>query len=188
MVESVTIERVEKATVSTDGRVPIKIFIFFKLGIQESQAQYFVQFDVRNILLHFSNSSPDRTFVDESGGPVQFETILDEKTNQIMARVVTQGIVRHPAQLYESISCVVLFVFLFSIWRRYKLNLPEGRIFGFFMIILWSLRFLYEYLKENQVPFEANLPLNMGQILSIPLVLVGIFILVRSYRKQQENS
>jgi prolipoprotein diacylglyceryltransferase len=48
---------------------------------------------------------------------------------------------------------------------------------------LWSLRFAYEFLKENQVSFEDKLPLNMGQILSIPLVLVGVFILIRSYKK-----
>ena len=105
-----------------------------------------------------------------------------------MARVNTLGIVRHPAQLYESISCVLLFIFLFIIWRRYQINLPEGRIFGYFMIILWSLRFAYEYLKENQVPFEDRLPLNMGQILSIPLVMVGVYILIRSYRKPLPTS
>jgi prolipoprotein diacylglyceryltransferase len=74
-------------------------------------------------------------------------------------------------------------VFLFWYWSRYKINLPEGRIFGIFMIILWSLRFAYEFLKENQVSFEDKMPLNMGQILSIPLVLVGVFILIRSYKK-----
>ena len=66
--------------------------------------------------------------------------------------------------------------------RVVKINLPEGRIFGYFMIILWSLRFAYEFLKENQVPFEDRLPLNMGQFLSIPLVIIGIFILIRSHR------
>jgi prolipoprotein diacylglyceryltransferase len=51
------------------------------------------------------------------------------------------------------------------------------------MIALWSLRFAYEFLKENQVPFEDSMKLNMGQLLSIPLVIVGIIILVRSYKK-----
>ena len=53
---------------------------------------------------------------------------------------------------------------------------------GIFLIWIFSLRFLYEYLKENQVPFEENLPLNVGQLLSIPAVLLGIYFLVRSYR------
>jgi prolipoprotein diacylglyceryltransferase len=101
------------------------------------------------------------------------------------AILTTLPVPRHPAQLYEAISCVLLFVFLFWIWTRHKEKLPEGRIFGIFMIVLWSLRFGYEFLKENQVAFENDLPLNMGQILSIPLVLVGVFVLIRSYRKTQ---
>ena len=119
---------------------------------------------------------------DPPGRPLQYQMVKDESTNQVMARVQTLGITRHPAQMYESISCVLLFLFLFSIWRKYKINLPEGRIFGYFMIILWSLRFAYEFLKENQVGFEDKLPLNMGKILSVPLVIVGVLILLRSYR------
>jgi phosphatidylglycerol:prolipoprotein diacylglycerol transferase len=49
------------------------------------------------------------------------------------------------------------------------------------------LRFAYEYLKENQEAFEGNLPINMGQILSIPLILAGIYVLVRSYQKPSNN-
>lgn len=188
-IESVTVHQVPDAPISGDGRVPIKLFIFFKPGIDESTAGIYVQTELRNVLAYLSRPGSDPAIVDQSAmDPIQFQTITDPDTKQVMARVVTTGIVRHPAQLYESISCVILFVFLFSIWMRYKINLPEGRIFGFFMIILWSLRFAYEYLKENQVPFEDKLPLNMGQILSIPLVIVGIFILIRSYHQQQENS
>ena len=51
------------------------------------------------------------------------------------------------------------------------------------MIALWSLRFFYEFLKENQVGFEDQLKLNMGQLLSIPLIIVGILVLIRSYKK-----
>lgn len=50
------------------------------------------------------------------------------------------------------------------------------------MVILWTLRFVYEFLKENQVSFEDNLTLNMGQILSIPMVIVGIAVLIWSKR------
>jgi prolipoprotein diacylglyceryltransferase len=67
-------------------------------------------------------------------------------------------------------------------WYKDKEKLADGRIFGVFMIVLWSLRFAYEYLKENQVSFEDQLPINMGQILSIPLIIAGILILIWSYR------
>jgi prolipoprotein diacylglyceryltransferase len=54
---------------------------------------------------------------------------------------------------------------------------------GYFMIVLFTLRFFYEFLKENQSAFENNLTLNMGQILSIPAVLFGVIVLAYSYRK-----
>ncbi len=183
IIQSVTVMKNNDLPEGANGRVPIKLFIFFKPGIPEPNAQYFCRSDLKKILYYGSE------FVDEPvDGFVTYKTIYDEKNNQVMARVNTTGIARHPAQLYESISCIFLFIFLFSIWYHYKRNLPEGRIFGYFMIILWSLRFGYEYLKENQVPFEDKLPLNMGQILSIPLVFIGIFILIRSYRTPQSNS
>jgi len=102
-----------------------------------------------------------------------------------VAKVHLIGIARHPAQLYESISCLILFLFLFWYWNKHRNALPEGRIFGIFMVVLWGLRFSYEFLKENQEAFENNLPLNMGQLLSIPLFIAGVMILVRSYRKQK---
>jgi phosphatidylglycerol---prolipoprotein diacylglyceryl transferase len=182
LVESTSVHRVENSTVSPEGIVPIKIFIFFKPGVAESDINLYMGSEMRNILFYLSE------FVNQPPGPVRYEIVFDDQGKQYMARVLINGIVRHPAQLYESISCVILFALLFSIWYRNKNNLPEGRIFGFFMIILWTLRFVYEYLKENQVAFENSLPLNMGQILSIPLVLVGIFVLIRSYRQQPENS
>jgi len=160
-----------------DGRVPIDILLLFKKNVNEQQAHSFIGSNVKFYLSQYTE------FVDEpSVNRLQYEVIKDS-SGTYSAWVRTFGIERHPAQLYESISSLLLFVFLFWYWSKYKINLPEGRIFGWFMIILWSLRFAYEFLKINQVSFEDQLPLNMGQILSIPMVLVGIVILIRSYRK-----
>jgi phosphatidylglycerol---prolipoprotein diacylglyceryl transferase len=93
---------------------------------------------------------------------------------------------RHPAQLYEAISCFILFIFLFWFWNRYKAATPRGSLLGIFLIWVFSLRFLYEFLKENQVEFENKLALNMGQILSIPAVLLGIYFLMVSFRNRHK--
>jgi len=77
---------------------------------------------------------------------------------------------------------VILFIILFLIWKKHKLNLPQGRLFGIFLIVCFGLRFMFEFLKEVQEPFELGMPLNMGQILSIPLVLAGFVVLYMSYR------
>jgi phosphatidylglycerol---prolipoprotein diacylglyceryl transferase len=110
--------------------------------------------------------------------------LAPQKDGNFGARISTFGIARHPAQLYESISCVLLFILLYWIWSRYKNDLPDGRLLGIFLIVCFGLRFLYEFLKEPQESFEEDLPLYMGQILSIPLVIAGIFILIYSFRKE----
>ncbi|MBO0936823.1 prolipoprotein diacylglyceryl transferase [Fibrella sp. HMF5335] len=92
------------------------------------------------------------------------------------------GVPRHPAQLYESLSMLALFFVLLAIWNRRREHTPRGLLLGIFLIWCFGLRFLYEYLKENQVAFENTLPLNMGQILSIPAVLVGVYFVWRSRR------
>ena len=177
----IEIKREEKKEVTENGRVPIDIYIFFKSGTTENQATSFLTWNVKSALAQSSD------FIDEPNAPLNYQLSL-EPSGTYAARVKTMGIVRHPAQLYESISCFLLFAFFFWYWSRYKNNLPEGRIFGWFMIILWGLRFSYEFLKENQVAFEDNLTLNMGQTLSIPLILIGIVVLIRSYKKKSESS
>lgn len=93
---------------------------------------------------------------------------------------------RHPAQLYEAVSCFILFGVLYRSYLVTKEKTPRGRLFGLFVWVLFSLRILYEFFKENQVPFEDGLPLNMGQLLSIPLVLIGLRIYLRSFRTKAE--
>ncbi|HEV7379898.1 MAG TPA: prolipoprotein diacylglyceryl transferase [Dyadobacter sp.] len=93
---------------------------------------------------------------------------------------------RHPAQLYESISCLVLFFILYALWNKYKTKTPRGLLVGVFFVWVFTLRFLYEFLKENQEAFEADYALNMGQILSIPAVILGLFFIIKS--KQNELS
>jgi len=94
---------------------------------------------------------------------------------------------RHPAQLYEAIFCLILFVVLFMIWKKKRTTMYNGLIFGIFLITLFGQRFIVEHFKENQVPFENVLPINMGQILSIPFVLIGIIILMLSFRMKSRK-
>ena len=86
---------------------------------------------------------------------------------------------RHPAPLYEAIYCFVLFAFLFYTWSTKRNEIKDGFLTGWFLIIYFALRFIEEFFKINQVPFEDGLALNMGQILSIPFVVAGVLILLR---------
>jgi phosphatidylglycerol---prolipoprotein diacylglyceryl transferase len=95
---------------------------------------------------------------------------------------------RHPTQLYEAIYYFIIFLLSFTIWKQFKDRIKNGFLLGWFLIVLFSLRFVNEFFKINQVEFENNLILNMGQILSIPFVLAGIAILILITRKERENS
>jgi prolipoprotein diacylglyceryl transferase len=94
---------------------------------------------------------------------------------------------RHPAQLYEAITYLILFILLFWFWKRKKERTPEGSLLGIFLIYIFGFRFVYEFLKENQVDFENNMALNMGQWLSIPAVLGGIFVLLIANRNAKKR-
>jgi prolipoprotein diacylglyceryl transferase len=87
---------------------------------------------------------------------------------------------RHAVQLYESISYLIIFVILYTTYKKYKSQLPAGYTFGLFLILVFGVRFVLEYFKSYQAGFEAELPLRMGQILSIPFVLTGIFFVYRA--------
>lgn len=92
---------------------------------------------------------------------------------------------RHPAQLYEAIYCGLLFGLVFHLWRSRRNEWKNGTLFGVMVSILFSLRFLDEFLKENQEDFESSMMLNMGQILSIPYILIGLLIIaVRLYKPE----
>ena len=80
----------------------------------------------------------------------------------------------------------IIFSFLLWVWNKKKEHTQHGLLTGLFMIILFTLRFFYEFLKENQSAFEDQLSLNMGQILSIPAVIFGIIVLL--YAKNNAKS
>ncbi|MGZ4043101.1 MAG: prolipoprotein diacylglyceryl transferase [Bacteroidia bacterium] len=89
---------------------------------------------------------------------------------------------RHPAQLYEAIYCVFLFVLMYRLWKTKRDNYGPGFMFGLLCVLLFIERFLDEFVKENQADFENGNLLNMGQVLSIPFILIGIFMMWRSFK------
>jgi len=90
---------------------------------------------------------------------------------------------RHPTQLYEAMFYFIIFLILFLLWQSKKAYHVTGFLFGLGISLIFLQRFMVEFLKENQAEFENQLPLNMGQILSIPLILIALVIMVRSIKK-----
>lgn len=177
ILESIVFHRNDSLPVGENGRIPLSVYFFFKRGVGEPEARQIMDY-AQNITYR----------LDEFFDPTHdvYYDLAKQEDGNLGARLSVVGISRHPAQLYESISCVFLFILLFAIWSRYRENLPPGRLLGIFLIVCFGLRFLYEFLKEPQEAFENDLPIYMGQILSIPLVIAGIIILLYSYRRKEK--
>jgi len=88
----------------------------------------------------------------------------------------------HPTQIYEALSYILIFVVLFFVIRKYGEKLKEGVIFSWFLIMLFTARFFIEFMKFEQSEFEinmiSNIHMNMGQILSLPFIALGIILLI----------
>ena len=89
---------------------------------------------------------------------------------------------RHPGQLYEAIAYGILFLLMWWLHKKMPEKIGTGWYFGFCLTYIFTFRFLIEYTKEIQEAFEATLPLDMGQILSIPFIIIGLFCM---FRKQK---
>ncbi len=90
---------------------------------------------------------------------------------------------RHPAQLYEAIFYFFVALVLFFVWKSGKTEKYQGFLVGLGLTLIFIQRFIVEFMKENQVPFESGMLINMGQLLSIPVVLLGMILMVRSLVK-----
>jgi prolipoprotein diacylglyceryl transferase len=87
---------------------------------------------------------------------------------------------RHPAMLYEAGAYLLAFCAVYLAYWKTRIAQFPGRILGMSLVLCFLARFMIEFVKEEQVPFEEGLLLNMGQLLSIPFVMAGIFIIYLS--------
>ena len=178
-IEDVYFEKTSNNGNDTTQSVPLNIIVQFQKGTyQEENVRNFLESEVAYLINNYKYATMHFASVNQ----LQYQ--LDQRRGAYIASLQVGGISRHPAQLYESISSLLIFIVLFWWWKKNKATLPDGQLFGMFLVILFGLRFVYEFLKVNQVDFEDTLPLNMGQWLSIPMVLAGVLILIYSNRKK----
>lgn len=95
------------------------------------------------------------------------------------------GMPRHPGQLYEAIAYGILFALMWWLHKKYPQRIGTGWYFGFCLTYIFTFRFFIEYTKEIQEAFEASLPLDMGQILSIPFIIIGLVCMVRAKKVER---
>ena len=139
------------------------LFILDRLGIMVALAGFFIR------LGNFFNS-------EIYGKPTEsnFGVIFQANGDKFAS---------HPTQLYEALSYLILFFVLWYLYWKTNKKQQIGYLFGLFMIVLWSLRFVIEFVKKPQVQERGEewlfSPLNTGQVLSIPLIGIGIWLITK---------
>jgi phosphatidylglycerol:prolipoprotein diacylglycerol transferase len=93
---------------------------------------------------------------------------------------------RHPAQLYESITYLFSFIVLFRMYWKTNAKAIPGRLFGMFMILIWTARFTIEFIKVGQTDRDDVWALNTGQWLSIPFILIGLYLTFRKVPEKEQ--
>jgi phosphatidylglycerol---prolipoprotein diacylglyceryl transferase len=96
------------------------------------------------------------------------------------------NIPRHPAQLYEAISYFFIFLIIFIIYKTQSIKLGSGFYFGLAITLIFTMRILIEFVKINQVEFEDGMKLNMGQILSIPFIIIGLYFILKNFKPKEK--
>jgi prolipoprotein diacylglyceryl transferase len=97
------------------------------------------------------------------------------------------NIPRHPAQLYEAVSYFIIFAIMMFLYKKMRARLKNGFLFGLATVLFFTARFLIEFVKENQVGFEDRMTLNMGQVLSLPFIAVGIGFIIYGIMKTRRS-
>ncbi len=94
---------------------------------------------------------------------------------------------RHPAQLYEAVLYLIIFVILWVLYKNKIQKVKKGFLFGCFLVMLFTVRFLIKFVKENQEAFENTMVINMGQILSIPFILIGVILMISKSKQNGDK-
>ena len=161
------------------GIIPVNVLIKYKKGSPYNMQR---EYEFYGRQLPFVLLSRNDFFYHDINTQLPYNLYKSE--GYIYAEFQTYGIARHPTQLYESIFYFLFFLFLFFIWMKKRNTMNKGYIFSIFLMGLWAFRFSIEFLKENQEDFESKLPLNMGQFLSIPLILLGMYLFYKTKQKK----
>ena len=88
---------------------------------------------------------------------------------------------KHPTQIYEALAYLAIFVLLYKLYWVKKGEHLQGLLFSLFLVLVFTSRFFIEFLKEDQVAFEATMKINMGQWLSIPFIIAGLWGLYKTF-------
>lgn len=131
----------------------------------------------RNILPRMSLLSSDEQHI------LAYPDAKAEIISPVEIRIKVLGVPRYPTQLFEAGAYFISFLILIFFYLKTRKRFDLGFLFGLFLTLIFGFRLYVEQFKANQVGFEEGMSLNMGQLLSIPLILAGIYFMIVSKKK-----
>jgi phosphatidylglycerol:prolipoprotein diacylglycerol transferase len=108
----------------------------------------------------------------------------DSPLGIVFARISDKPL--HPAQLYESLSYLITFAVLYYIYRRYRVTTADGMYLGIMMLGIFASRFMIEFIKPEYASYDIGIMLNLGQLLSLPFILLGVTMIIFSLNKARK--
>ncbi len=124
-----------------------------------------------------------REAVEKTGIPDPKAAYKAIESDPQYATLLNDVVVKHPAQLYEAFGYVIVFAILLYLYWKTNAREKQGYLFGLFLVMLWTIRFLVEFVKESQGGFESALGLfSTGQWLSLPFIAIGAYLVSRALK------
>jgi phosphatidylglycerol---prolipoprotein diacylglyceryl transferase len=162
--------------------IPVDMKIQLSEQVKEEKAvQGFMEYRVIPLLQEPLTDETD--FMVPADTPVDYKVVKNEKGRmELTARIY--GVPKYPTQIIEALAYLFIFVLLFWLYLKKGTRLYKGVYFGLFLILVFGARFFIEFYKEVQVSFESQMPLDMGQLLSIPFVLAGMVLIGVAIKKR----
>jgi prolipoprotein diacylglyceryltransferase len=110
--------------------------------------------------------------------------IIGDPTDSVFGIVFSRVdmLPRHPTQLYEAFSYLLIFLVLTFLYVKRGEKLQKGFLFGLFLVLIFSARFMIEFVKTKQADYSLGIGLSTGQLLSIPFLLLGVYLIIRAMR------
>jgi phosphatidylglycerol:prolipoprotein diacylglycerol transferase len=172
MIDKIWYRKKDTSIVSAGPAVPLEMNIRFSLRVKDTATvNMFVDRELKRALapyiydLDIMYPKPD-----------EMDYQIEKQGRNLVLKAGVYGLPRYPTQIIEALSYLLIFILLFWIYYRKGTKMKNGFYIGLFMVLIFLSRFFIEFIKADQEVFESNMPLNMGQLLSIPLVLAGLVL------------
>ncbi len=180
IIEDVHFEKINAAPLQDLQGIPMQINIKFSRKVKdENRVRQFGDYLLADDLSRYEY---DNNVFLLHGDSLNYK--VEHRDKRLWLSATIGGMPRHPSQIYEAASYLFIFLLLLYIFYAFEKRLKDGFIFGVFLFLVFSSRLFIEFIKENQESFEDSMSLNMGQLLSIPFVIIGLALIIWKWPKK----